>query len=316
MNLHVNNIFFLVELRERIQELVDSTKKTNEKVENLSDSITSSLAIRERELSQNSELRNAIRQLSHSVTASGGTDTSRALKESPSVNASDAGYLHYLNGGQAKKHGSLAYSHVDNFNSSSMPSAEDSHTRFAQTPLTKLDSEGFSSANGKSSTNVRPEKAGKDSSQAQEDKIAAKGDDDDFMAIAPQEVEDSWRTGLTKQGDSDAGTERGKSIWESANGDVQEKEEPAEEVEEIVGNSGLGEQPGDEVQVLHEDLMDFPETVTTRTARQLFQTDLMNEAKHVLGGVTSMNEITEVAAKGRPRPLSMPQMDVPLSDDD
>lgn len=305
-----------MELRERIQELVDSTKKTHEKVENLSDSITSSLAMRERELSQNSELRNAIRQLSHSVTASGGTDTSRALKDGPSENASHAGYLHYRNGGQAQKHGSLAYSHVDNFNNSRMSSTKDSGTRFAETPLANVDGEEFCSANGKASTNVRSEKTGNDNVQTEEDKVEANGDDDDFMDIAPQEVEDSWRTGLTKQGDSDASAEKGKSVWESANGDVEEKEEPAEEVEEVLGNSGLGGQPGDEVQVLHEDLMAFPDTATTRTARQLFQTDLMNEAKHVLGGVTSMSETTEVAPKGRPRPLSMPQMDVPLSDDD
>lgn len=304
-----------MELRERIQELVESTKKTSEKVENLSDSITSSLAVRERELSQNSELRNAIRQLSHSVTASGGTDTSQAVKDGPSENASDAGYLHYMNGNHAQKHGSLAYSHVDNFNSIA-PGAEESQPRFSETPLANLNGETQGSATGRSSTNVRTEKAGKHPASDDVQKPGAKGEHDDFMAIAPAEVEDSWRTGLTKQEDADAGTEQDKSVWESAKGYAQEKEDPSDEVEAIVGNSGLGEEVSDEVEALQEDLMDYPETSTTRTARQLFQTELMKEAKHVLGGIASTSETSNDASKGRARPLSMPQMDVPLSDDD
>lgn len=283
----------IVELRERIQDLVASTKKTSEKVDNLSESITSSLVVREKELSQNSEIRDAIRQLSHSVTASGGTDTSRVLRDGASESASDGGYLHYLNGNQAKKQGSLAYSHVDSFTGNA-GTVEESGAEFAKTPLAKLEKELLGSGNARSSTNVRGAKGGENAGGEELEKSRTKSDEDDFMAIAPAEVEDSWRTGVAKD-EEDVG---GKQV-------------------EAVGNGwGGGEEIVDEVERVEEDGLEFAETSMTRRARRLFESEVMNEAKDVLGGMKSRDGTLMDERKDNGRPVSMPEMEVALSDDE
>lgn len=58
------------ELKDRIKDLCVSSKQTNDRVDQLTRSLSSSLAVREREVSVTQELRDAIRQLSHSVSMS------------------------------------------------------------------------------------------------------------------------------------------------------------------------------------------------------------------------------------------------------
>ena len=136
------------------------------------------MALRQQELSEASDLRNAIRQLSHSVTASGGTDVSRQRKEiSPMLTETNAHGSYFQGTNQAHKLGSLSYSHVNNFST-----VETNKAPTVGGPSymnqTKNEAEGLAAGHG------------------------TINDTDDFMTLPPAEVQDSWRvqpmTGKTK----------------------------------------------------------------------------------------------------------------------
>lgn len=278
----------VAELRERVQELVESSRKTNERMERLTTSITSSMALREREVSQSSELRSelrdAIRQLSYSVSASGGTETSRVMREEGVETVGEGGYLQFLNGA-AQKRGSLAYSHGDQFNGG----------------VRKGWGEGVEAVEDVSSMNVR------------EERVKRGGDDDEFMAIKPAEVEVSWGLGILNTGE----------VGEEG-GETEEGKKGAEgEIDGGVGEKVKAGEVMDEVEVVVAGEEDATKEVelnggVTEAARQLFEMELLHEAKQAFGKASDMVGgacyVEEKRARGRPS--SMPTMDPPLSDDD
>lgn len=211
-----------------------STQETNSKVEQLTHSVTSSLAVRERTLSENSELQNAIRQISHSVTASGGTGSRSRGRVANGGEDGDKRF-DYLTGSGARKNGSLAYTHVDKFNFR------------------------VSGDKGQTAEEGEEEAGEGDAKGDVEGDVEGDADQDEFMAIAPAEVEESW------------GGEEGKDE-----------------------GAGWGK----------------------RTARQLFQSEVMKEARLAMDGTSTMSESGTDGSKGRGRVVSMPQLEVPLSDEE
>lgn len=297
-------------------------------MEDISASLSSSMALREKEISQNSELRDAIRHLSHSATASGGTEASVGTKGGHEEDNRSTVYPPFLNGKQAQKQGSLAYGHVSSFDGSLTPHVEESHSRQFTSPLARKDAELSSLPRARKSTSKVTQKSpvsAQDSNSAAELKTT-KNEDDDFMAIAPAEVEESWSAGLSKRSDRAdfTGSEELLSsnvpgqayskpdediLPESAQENVDYKHSndaknetgaPSEEIQAVADSNGLG---SNNLDVGHEEVAEFQESVA-KSARQLFQDDLMNEANLVLGK----------SPTSRARPMSMPQMDVPLSD--
>lgn len=267
----------LAELRERVRELVESWRKTNEKVEQLTTSITSSMVVRERELSQGSELRselrNAIRQLSYSVSASGGTQRSRTAREDGVESKSDGGYLRYVNGA-GQKRGSLAYSHTDEFN-------------------------GIGGVGDVSSMNTGKEER------------KGEGDEDEFMGLKPAEVEVSWGLGMLDGGQVGGGEsvkEVGEIVGEGKDGGMMEKERGGEVERGSIVASGIDDTTK-EIEInggVSEAARRLFERDLMNEARLAF-----GVGGGVDGGSSQMEE-----KQGRGRPLSLPTMDAALSDDD
>lgn len=289
------------ELRAQIQELIETAKMTNQKVEDLSASMSSSLAQRRREISQNSELRDAIRQLSHTVTASTGTDPSIAPKHTQTAVTSSTAYRAFMDGKQAQKHGNLAYSHVNSFNGSLMPHVEESHSRQVLTPL-PVNEATDSYPSGKKSSNKADNKLSASIHVSQHSGGGANENEDEFMAIAPAEVEESWGAKLDQKQEASQPPAPDMLEEKPSNGNDGNAPESSMEVEGVADSTASAPQ---DVEGRNAETFDFRDA-TTSAARQLFQDDLMNEAKLVLGSAS--------ASKDRSRPLSMPQMDIPLSD--
>lgn len=145
------------ELRERVQDLCASSARTSERVEQLSRSISSSLAIRERELSTTAELRDAIRQLSHSVSMSASIGTDAVAF------ADDSGQP--MSAASTRKAGNLAYTATRRLPAAGKPPSYDDSRRDAA---------------------------------AYEDVPNGNVEEDDFMSMAPAQVEDSWRADVRR----------------------------------------------------------------------------------------------------------------------
>lgn len=348
----------LSELRERVRDLCASSARTSERVEELSRSLSTSLAMREREVSTTADLRDAIRQLSHSVSmsASGGTEVAAA-----GAFAEDSGPS-ALSDASARKAGSLAYAaRVDaRASRAGLLAAADAPQRRSQDGL------------------------------------------DDFMALAPAQVQESWRAdvarhsitsrasmkGSSTHGGSDDnaatlacsvtservpgrdasadefGARRGAMTTPAANldgkhanADVREKADAdvplSQDKDEIKDVSSITDTGDDDAAPLSDsvvdadadavadadmhadrgaaatadaevanldmghdaelDVDDGPGSATgsrIAAARQLFESDVMAEAKHLFGA----NGIGDALTKSDHRPLSMPTMDPPLSE--
>lgn len=282
----------LAELRERLTELCVSSQQTNERVEQLSRSITTSLAMHERDASTASELRDAIRQLSHSISVSDGTELPVFRTARRGVMMEDhSGDIGVANDkAVACKSGSLAYD----------------GTSF-----------GAAVANGPQSD--------------------LKNDaDDDFMAIQPAQVEESWRangrdaaetpgtsrvsmkggtddviTEEVKEGTNgaiDVGETLGNSrVVKCEEGDENENEDCGNEnnENENIENANLAEVV---VNTSSSDKLQLGNSEKMAAARRLFESDLMTETRHVFG-----DDAVDVKSN---RPLSMPMIDPPLTDAD
>lgn len=322
----------IADLRQQVRELAESSRKTNETVDQLALSVrsmvdgpsplhwpplTGTAGERAQDFSQSSELRNAIRPLSHSVSASGGTSTSRVPSDAVGERSSDAGYRRLLEGKHADKQGSLSYTYVDQYTGSVERFSQVEETSEAGTPGTRVVLEG-TGARGVEVVdvpNVDKNMGGNDS-------------EDEFMAIKPAEVEESWGAGLAKvDGGGAVGAASGvqnaalasqssvgvpqTSKAEVRPGRAEEERESSVEVESVTRE----DQRIDAVGSRDDDT--FGGTVT-QAARQLFQTELMNEAKYVFDrGAHGFGGPSEVERNlDRGRPLSMPAMEPPLSDND
>lgn len=149
-------------------------------------------------------------------------------------------------------------------------------------------------------------------------------DDDDFMAIQPAEVEESWKKQLTSTGATSTSA-RSSSKCEENEATLIKPSQTVDdtELEENVHNKTITEDDLAEdslatsstTDVVTESDLGFNLVEPTReatsgaVARQLFRFEMMREATNVL------SKDTEAAGNaGRLRPSSMPQMDTPLSD--
>lgn len=321
------------ELRTCVRELLETSQKTNEKVDQMSQSMSSTIALHEREISQTSELRDAIRQLSHSVTVSAGTETSREIRNPMSTEggASSAAKI----GMYGHKLGSLAYSHVDHFDGTGSLKAEGSQGDVFSTPVSKTDVIGTMVEKEKSSENVY---LGKSVARMVDtfEKNGEENDDNDFMAIAPAQVDDSWvaanamrsKTAAVGQtAEAEGIDENCAEVNRACNEDRKQDESGSAaqaEAKSMVGTSGLVEDEIAEVVVTGdagsttaaENIVDevitsaVEEESSKAMARQMFQNAIMKEAQQVL----SQSSNSGSSSQHRARPLSMPPMDLPLSD--
>ncbi|KAI0566544.1 peroxin 14 [Gracilaria domingensis] len=287
----------IAELRERIQDLLASSEKTSDQVQHLSKSISSSIALRERELSQASELRDAIRQLSHSVTASGNTDTSRFIRTSPEQDMDTNVNQRIMN--HAQKDGSLAYTHINQTDISTMRKSVDIQNDDVKTSV-QPGHLGVRSATGvplaeSHVDNYMSIGSGKLDSQSSHFDGA-----DEFMTMKPAEVDENWNADIFNSKEAEKEVAQQQSFANGIHDKIESgvltrKTDTARvqfsEEDDIGGISGVDETTGLRVAI----------------ARQLFQSDIMREAKKV--GNTS-----QTPSELRPRPVSMPQLDTPLSD--
>lgn len=267
-------------------------------MQHLSKSISSSIALRERELSEASDLRDAIRQLSHSVTASGNTETSH-LPRLSSERQSDS-IFSKRSARYAHKSGSLAYGHVNQTDTSTLRKSVEIRTDDVFSANTNCAADARSSGESPCSEgHVDSFVAGAVAhfKLSEQGKVEA---EDEFMAIKPAEVQESWRKpnaepeSLTQNGefprqqtqkpvrgdeDENQSNESDKAPWAMDEGDVIEASKNVEE------KSGM----------------------RFAIAQQLFQSDIMR--------VTQSAISKDLASNGpRARPASMPQLDTPLSD--
>lgn len=215
LNLNDKSILFafVAELRERIQDLCASSERTTSRVEQLSKSLTSSVALREREVSQASELRDAIQQLSHSITASGGTGTdgmagtavgsrvgSMKFDGEGTKNISirrdgvvidGTEYMRRMYDSHGRKSGSLAYSRGERLEQDGNK-VEDGDAGHGVT--TQTDGPGDEGAGSEAQNGQTRDETGR----------PADDEDDEFMAMAPAQVDESWRTGVAELGQMSA----------------------------------------------------------------------------------------------------------------
>lgn len=290
----------LAELRERLSELCATSHRTNERVEQLTRSITSSMALHEREVSTASELRDAIRQLSHSISVSDGTDRDPAFAKRESLRRG-LGFTMEHNSGQPPtshmstgKSGSLAYGGLD--------SAADVADKVVAT-------EGEEQTQETVDANAEQE----------EEEV------DEFMSIQPAQVEDSWRANMPTQlnetpansrvsmkGQTDeAVIDVGKTM---ASADVPEQaDKSAREMGDDVDDENvenLEERAnGVEATAIVNDTASANGGEKIAAARRLFESDMLTEVKLAFEG----DDTAEVKSG---RPLSMPLIDPPLNDTD
>lgn len=258
----------LVELRESIEQLVSANGKTNENVESLSRSLSSSMAMIERQMSQHSDI---VQQISQSLSVSERTETSRVLQSTPGYEDRVS-----MGGFMGRDKGIRRSVEIRTDDVKEMGVKEGGKDG------------GVSADNGDERMLVNNFISGKTNDEAGSEKGQ---EDDEFMAIAPAEVQESW-TGA---------------------GSVKET---ARKWETFVGSNDAegGDVEGDENKMVNEVVAaDEGETKTTAAdglqaalARQLFETDVMRETQRLFARTDKDGE--------KVRPLSMPQMDTPLSD--
>lgn len=274
-----------------------SSEKTNDQMEHLSKSISSSMALRERELSHASELRDAIQQLSRSVTVSGNTETSRLARPSLDTQVDNTTNQHILN--QAQKNGSLAYTHMNQTDTSLFRKSVDIQTD----DVTGRVTHEISSAKELPVSDAHVDAF----SSADESKFIPGGKEvdvgDDFMTIKPAEVDDSWISETFKP--REAGNDKQKSHLHPAN-----LPRPHDSIENGVIGGTADTEHREFTEAAASDTaggIDQSSGLRVAIARELFQSEVMREARNAV-------KPDSIPSAPRARPVSMPQLDTPLSD--
>lgn len=272
-----------------------SSEKTNDQMEHLSKSISSSMALRERELSHASELRDAIQQLSRSVTVSGNTETSRLARPSLETQVDNTANQHIL--GHAHKNGSLAYTHMNQTDTSLFRKSIDIQTD---------DVTGRLGHDISSSRELPASGSHVDAfSSADVTKFISGGKEvdagDDFMTIKPAEVDDSWISETFKSGEADHEKQTNPVH-------VASLSHPHDSIENgvIRGTAGTGRPTCDEA-IDTAGGIDQSSGLRVAIAREIFQSEVIREARKAV-------QTDAIPSAPRARPVSMPQLDTPLSD--
>lgn len=271
--------FEIAELRASVENLRATSEQTSQQLENLSRSVSSSIVTQERDKS--SQLKDNIRQVSQNVTVS--TEASRKERAPHS----------------SHKPGSVGYGH-------------DAHV---ETSTARLSMERGADENRMLDVDGR-------------NRV---DEEDEFMAIAPAEVDNSWVSGQFGMGKAEVkqdeeygmGKEEGhttiqqKDLRKSVNGLSNEAKVVAGQAD----NRWIASNNEKENEDLYEGGVGEEEEVvegqglseTSRLlAQKLFQRDLMHEAQQWAVNDNGSKDGTSM----KNRPLSMPQMDTPLSDTD
>ncbi|CAN8070705.1 unnamed protein product [Agarophyton chilense] len=290
----------IAELRERIQDLLASSEKTSDQVEHLSKSISSSIALRERELSQASELRDAIRQLSHSVTASGNTETSRVIRSSPEREAGSNLSQRILN--HAHKSGSLAYTHGKQTDTSILRKSVDIQTADVNADVDPVFHGSSSAKDTPVSENHVHDYMSTGKRKLGSESVLYDGGDE-FMTIKPAEIDENWQSKVFRSNQVEKEAPEQQVV-------ISGIQKPHDSIENgiITRKADTTEVhfcEEDEVGGIHE--IDESKGLRAAIARQMFQSDVLRESKNVVNA-------SQTSSEHRVRPVSMPQLDIPLSD--
>lgn len=265
------------------------------------------------------ELRDAIRQLSQTVSASAGTPVSHTVIDRLQQLQGEVDHLKLLSNGKNGKDGNLAYRADDIQRSRPAHDAQSDLSPSDATPtsqhevfstpmvtapntLRKLQPELSSDNQKYTRANELDAKQQLASSTvatnepritADKGSLKANSDDDDFMAVAPAQVEHHW-------GPSSAAAGASSSLGSSEDRSVQEIALPSG----LVAH-GLPKENQPEPRNL------TGESSTLSTARRLFQESMFRQAVYKLrpNGDSTSGQRPQSSA-------SAPEMDLPLSDTD
>ncbi len=293
------------ELRATVQELRQCARETSEKVERLSLTMSSTGHLRDLPASDTAELRDAIRHLSQTVSASAGTPASRSVMDRLQELRGEVDYLKLLSVGKQGKEGNLAYNgRVEESTAHGSPSSQ--RNLFA-TPMVTAPNTNRKVVRESSSTIGREitsgeVKAGEVVTVTTSRNMIPNGkprndgalddDDDDFMSVRPAEVEKDWGSagvsGTTVASDRVSGNSRSP-------------------IESSVGGNGASSTQTNRSSVSRPE-----ESDALATARRLFQKSMFDEAENSTG--TFDDASTEMENGYRPRRASAPELDIPLSD--
>lgn len=267
-------------LRETVQELRQSSRATSEKVDRLSLTVSSTGVRRDLPASDATELRDAIRQLSQTVSEA--SPASRSVMGRLQQLRGEVDHLRLLSAGRETKGGSLAY--AGRVEESAAGATETPAGSSPETPM-------FTAPN----TQRRPpsNRVSDNKGAGEEGKGERRGEEvDDFMAVRPAEVEEGWGVGQpaggTGGGDEGEGSvaERAARFEEKANGIDQATTPDDDEVA-----AGRPE-----------------EADALATTRRLFQQSMFDEAEK--------SEGTPDETDRNLRRMSAPNLELPLSDSD
>lgn len=294
------------DLRTTVQDLAANAQKTSDKLDMISVSLSSRVQ-KDSQAENISDLRNAIHQLSRSVSASGGSEiVSHDVMDRLRDLRGEVDHLKLLSTGDRRKAGSLAYVGVNSFDSSAAHESRTSPHDVFQTPMTSLrerenqDADVVRTSDNKQSTDVVQ--------QSSTASPVADGGHDDFMDIAPAEVDRSWgvQSRLASTQDSSSThtgplDQNGDSAGPPADGVVSQIS--SEAVDTLApADQGVGPTSGTPASVTEMGMQE-DEIASFSTARKLFE-------KKSNGEIPSADKLEMQKA----RPLSMPPLETPLSD--
>lgn len=281
-------------------ELETSQRIGNERVDNLSRSVNSAVD-GQRSYRSYTTGSDVIREVSHTITDSTRTEPSKRVIPS-STQMEDTSCAPQT---RSHKLGNLSYSR--NSALSTNPPQTDAHTQ----PMLPDSKDKEAKSSNRSAIESHVNQFMPRTTVQNGDKRVENGanDDDDFMAISPAVVEDSWRTGV-------ANTPESKQAFFSPREHLSENDEniPFDNAENI---EKVDVRQVDDVIVVGDDLDQVLLNVATSTqsaeasavARKLFSADVREQVARLNAGLP----LKEVAA-AQARPSSCPSMDTPLSD--